>query len=161
MLDRNRDRVSEHMYPSCGCSLRPKGKTLPRAVFHSSRQRQDSLQPHQGDPEPISRLTCLCYMYTFFTLISFISSSAPFPQKAIRDELTFAKTSGTVTRDKKKNFRVPSNDPRNSCGTHFGSSSHLVSKEANCIELHFPFREKYWVRGGVGSQFCRILYWFS
>ena len=38
-------------------------------------------------------------------------------------ELTFAKTSGTVTRN-----RVPSNDPRNDCGTHFGSSLFLVSK---------------------------------
>ena len=38
-------------------------------------------------------------------------------------ELTFAKTSGTVTRD-----RVTSNYPRNDCGTHFGSSFPLVSK---------------------------------
>ena len=50
--------------------------------------------------------------------------------------LTFAKTSGTVTRDRKKNWpiadwRVPSNNPRNTCGTHFGSSSLVVSKVVN------------------------------
>ena len=31
--------------------------------------------------------------------------------------------------------RVPSNDPRNNCGTHFGSSPLLVSKEANSFTL--------------------------
>ena len=49
-------------------------------------------------------------------------------------ELTFAKTCGTVTRDRGKQYwpiadrRVSCNDPRNNCGTHFGSSSLLVSK---------------------------------
>ena len=38
-------------------------------------------------------------------------------------ELTFAMTSGTVTRDKEKNWpvadgRVPCNNPRNICGMH-------------------------------------------
>ena len=42
--------------------------------------------------------------------------------------LTFAKTYGTVTRDREKNWpiadwRVPSNNPRNNCGTHFRSRS--------------------------------------
>ena len=51
-------------------------------------------------------------------------------------EFTFAKTSGTVTRDREKNWpiadrRVPSNYPRNNCGTHFGSISLLVSKVVN------------------------------
>ena len=54
------------------------------------------------------------------------------------DELTFAKTSGTVTKDVEKIWpiadqRVLSNEPRNNCGTHFGSSSPLVSKIANNI----------------------------
>ena len=48
-------------------------------------------------------------------------------------ELNFPKTSGTVTRDGEENWpiagrRVPSNHPRNNCGTHFGSSSLLVSE---------------------------------
>ena len=29
--------------------------------------------------------------------------------------------------------RVPCNDPRINCGTHFGTSSRLVSKVANCV----------------------------
>ena len=50
-------------------------------------------------------------------------------------ELTFAKTSGTVPRDRRKNWpladrRVASNDPRNTRGIHFGSIFHLVSKVA-------------------------------
>ena len=50
-------------------------------------------------------------------------------------ELTFAKTSGTVTRDRGQNWpiadrRVPSNDPTNTRGIHFGSISYLVSKVA-------------------------------
>ena len=48
--------------------------------------------------------------------------------KETRAELTFAKTSGTVTRDRKNNWpiahrHVPSNDPRNNCGTHLISAS--------------------------------------
>jgi len=48
-------------------------------------------------------------------------------------ELTFAKTSGTVTRDNEKNWpivdqRVHSYDPRNNRETHFGPSSLLVLK---------------------------------
>ena len=39
-------------------------------------------------------------------------------------ELTFAKTSGT-------DQCVSSNDPRNNCGTHFGTSPLIVSKVAN------------------------------
>ena len=50
-------------------------------------------------------------------------------------ELTFAKTSGTVPRDRGKNWpiadrRLPSNDPRNHRGIHFGFIFHLVSKVA-------------------------------
>ena len=52
-------------------------------------------------------------------------------------EFSFAETSGTVTRDREKNWpiadqRVPSNHPRNNCGMHFGSISLLVSKVVNC-----------------------------
>ena len=48
-------------------------------------------------------------------------------------ELTFAKTSGTLTGDREKNWpmaarRVTSNDPRNHCGTNFRSSSLVASK---------------------------------
>ena len=44
--------------------------------------------------------------------------------------LTCAKTSGTVTKDKEKivDQWVPSYYPRNHFGMHFGSSSLLVSK---------------------------------
>ena len=50
-------------------------------------------------------------------------------------ELTFAKTSGTVPRDREQNWpiadrRVPSNDPTNTRGIHFDSISYLVSKVA-------------------------------
>ena len=43
-------------------------------------------------------------------------------------ELTFAKTSGTVTRDRETMGRY---DPRINCGRHFGSSSLLVFEVAN------------------------------
>ena len=49
-------------------------------------------------------------------------------------EFTFAEASGTVTRDRKKQWpiaderRLPSNDPRNNCGMHFGFGSLLVFK---------------------------------
>ena len=47
-------------------------------------------------------------------------------------ELIFAKTFGTFTRDGEKNWPIAnkggfSNDPRNTCGTHFGSNSLLLS----------------------------------
>ena len=50
-------------------------------------------------------------------------------------EWLFAKRSGTVAKDREKNWpiadrRVPSNDPINTCGTHFLSSSLLLSKVA-------------------------------
>ena len=47
-------------------------------------------------------------------------------------ELTFAKTSGTVPRDRGENWPIacPSNDPRNTRGIHFGFIFHLVSKVA-------------------------------
>ena len=43
-------------------------------------------------------------------------------------ELTFAKTSGTVTRDRETMGRY---DPRNNCGTHFCFSFLLVFEVAN------------------------------
>ena len=57
-------------------------------------------------------------------------------RKETRAELTFAKTSGTVTRDRERkrpiaDWHVPSNDPTNNCGTHFGSSPLLASRMAN------------------------------
>ena len=53
-------------------------------------------------------------------------------------EVTFAKASGTVVGDREKNWpiayrRVPSNNPRNNCGTHFGFSLLPVSKVTNII----------------------------
>ena len=50
-------------------------------------------------------------------------------------ELHLAKTSGTLTRNKEKKLaiadrHIPSNDPRNHCGTHFRSSSLLDIKVA-------------------------------
>ena len=72
-------------------------------------------------------------------------------QKAIKQngskpqKLTFAKTSGTVARGKRKNLqiadrRVPSNYPRNTCGTYFAPSSFefLVSKVANWLCMLHP-----------------------
>ena len=51
------------------------------------------------------------------------------------DDYHFAKASGIVTKDRRKNWpiadrRFPSNHPRNNCGMHFGPSSLLVSKAA-------------------------------
>ena len=51
-------------------------------------------------------------------------------------ELIFAKTSGIVSRERQNNWpiadrRVPSYDPRNNCGRHFGTSSLFVSKVVN------------------------------
>ena len=43
-----------------------------------------------------------------------------------KNQLSFAKTSGIVTRDREKTIagpHVPNDNPRNNCGTHFGSSS--------------------------------------
>ena len=52
-------------------------------------------------------------------------------------ELTFAKTSGTVTREWPiADQCVPSNNPRNNCGKRFGSSSLLVCKVANVTSFH-------------------------
>ena len=52
---------------------------------------------------------------------------------------TFAKTSGTDTRDGKNwpiaDRRVPSNNPRINCGKQFGSSPFLVSKAANGVAI--------------------------
>ena len=68
-------------------------------------------------------------------------------------ELTFAKTSGTVTKNREKNWPiadqpVPCNDPRINRGTHFRSSSLLFPKVATYIlsymvspcppEFYFP-----------------------
>ena len=52
------------------------------------------------------------------------------------DRITFAKTSGTVTRDKGTDWpiaerRMPSGAPRNNFETHIGYSCFLVSKVAN------------------------------
>ena len=67
-----------------------------------------------------------------------LSRSWPLIKEENWAELTFAKTSGTVTKARatKKNRsiadrHVPSNDPRNTCGTHFSSSLRLVFKVAN------------------------------
>ena len=58
------------------------------------------------------------------SLCTWMKSHSPLKNRGVNwVELTFAKTSGTVLRDK-----VPSNDPRNDCGTHFGASFLLVSK---------------------------------
>ena len=52
-----------------------------------------------------------------------------------KPELTLAKTSGTVTKDREKmaNGWLPRSikDPRSKCGTHFGAGSPLVTKVAN------------------------------
>ena len=70
------------------------------------------------------------------------SSPAVLLQSAIGEgnwaELTFAQTSGTVVRDREKNWpiadrRIPSNDPRNTCGTRFGSSSLLIFKVSSWV----------------------------
>ena len=53
-----------------------------------------------------------------------INHSPLYKQEGNWGELTFAKTSGT-------DQCVSSNDPRNSCGTHFGTSPLIVSKVAN------------------------------
>ena len=80
------------------------------------------------------------------------------------DNLTFAKTYGTVTRDRKKNWpiadwRVPSNNPRNNCGTHFSSSSLVVSKVVNERSVHVlgewfeKFRPNKF-HSGIGFTIC-------
>ena len=61
-------------------------------------------------------------------------------------ELTFAKTCGTVTRDRGKDWpiadrRVSSKDPTNNCGMGFGLSSLLVSK-APYEHLHRSISKK-------------------
>jgi len=68
--------------------------------------------------------------------MAFLFATLPQKREGNWTELTFAKTSGTVIRGKEKKMANsstvrPSNDPRNHCGTHFVSSSLLVSKVAN------------------------------
>ena len=73
-------------------------------------------------------------------------------------DLIFMKTSGTVTRDREKNWptadwRVPNNDARNNCGTHFGSSLFVclffvVSKVANGKTGRFTS----WVLNGMKNS---------
>ena len=72
--------------------------------------------------------------------------------------LTFAKTYGTVTRDWEKNWpiadwRVPSNNPRNNCGTHFGSRSLVVSKVVNGQTGRFTD----WVNGMKNSGLVNFI----
>ena len=59
------------------------------------------------------------------------------------EEYIFERTSGSVRRDKEKNWpiadwRCPSNNPRNHCGIHLGSRPLLVSKVANLSSLCLP-----------------------
>ena len=68
-------------------------------------------------------------------------------------KLTFPKTSGTVAKNKEKNWpiddrRVPSNDPRNNCETHFVSSSLLVKLRFE-PRSHFKSRLSLIVRVNV------------
>ena len=61
-------------------------------------------------------------------------------------ELTFAMKSGTVAKDRERKWpiadrRVPSSDPRDNCGTLFGSSSHLISKVANSRMIYSEKKE--------------------
>ena len=87
----------------------------------------------------LSNVTLLPYLLSHvkneFSPVEFRDSPL---QKRAGDwgELTFAKTSGNVTINKEKNWpiadrRVPNNDPRNNCGTDFGSSPPLVCKVVN------------------------------
>ena len=61
-------------------------------------------------------------------------------------EFNFAKTFGTVTRDREKNWPIADwyvtrNDPTNNCGTHFGTSSLFVFRSLSgelgslCIDV--------------------------
>ena len=61
-------------------------------------------------------------------------------------EFTFAKTFGTVTRDREKNWPIADwyvtrNDPTNNCGAHFGTSSLFVFRSLSgelgslCIDV--------------------------
>ena len=55
-------------------------------------------------------------------------------------KLRFTKTSRTATGDGEKKWptadqRVHNNNPKNNCGTHFGSIPFLVSKAVNKLTL--------------------------
>ena len=91
-------------------------------------------------------------------------------------ERTFAKTSGNVTGDSEKwpiaDRRVPTNDPTNNCGRHFGSSSILVSQGANAnirlagaIFSPFFFQKSTLLRCVTSafriSSYCYIVVCFS
>ena len=61
---------------------------------------------------------------------------SPLQKRGDWAKLTFAKTSGTDTKDRGEHWpiadwHVPGNDPRYNCGTHFGSSFLLFTKVAN------------------------------
>ena len=72
--------------------------------------------------------------------------------------LTFAKAYGTVTRDWETNWpiadrHVTSNNPRNNCGTHFGSSSLVVSNVVNGQTGRFTC----WVNGLKNSGLVNFI----
>ena len=61
-------------------------------------------------------------------------------------EITFPKTSGTVTSDKENNWpiadqRVPRYDPRHNCGTHFDPSSLVTSAVVRSKATHLAAKK--------------------
>ena len=62
--------------------------------------------------------------YDGMVIGQFFSNSPLYKREGNWTQLTFAKTSGTVTRNRENvgqqlHRRIPSNNPRNNCGTHF------------------------------------------
>ena len=88
----------------------------------------------------VIRNNCKCFNFrVYLNHLLCIRNAWYYMQFAKREgnlvELTFAKTPGTVTWDRKKLSNSwplrPSNHPCNNSGTHFGSSPLLDSKVAN------------------------------
>ena len=88
--------------------------------------------------------------------------------------LTFAKNSGSVTRERGKNqpiadHCIPSNNPRKNCETCFRSSSFLVSKVVNVLTLLSLFcspafqeqRLLQAVQSGIVQRIKQALQWLK
>ena len=66
-------------------------------------------------------------------------------------ELTFAKTSGTASREREKigHYLI---DPRNNFGWHFGSSFVPVSKVAGCLQTYNLYKRKLYKQNYISHR---------
>ena len=114
-------------------SLGPKQRKEASITFRSVLFAQDLIAARISGVNPVWRGARNDLTSRMCTFMAKYSSFAMIETRRNWAELTFAKTSGTVSF-----MLIPSHDPINNCGTHFGSSSllasRLVSAKLGCNE---------------------------